>query len=400
MHTLSKECLYGHALLGKASAVIDKALNMKHCIAIMSTLLGACLASSPSYGLPQGCRWDPNYPGPAQVTFGIPNVLNVPYDAPVGTLIGGKEIVGYGVPNPRTVFECQNNSREGPLVNITYNAQNVAPLARFDSTLPRIALPYPEHNIISTNIPGVGVSILMQNEIDGTSIEYPYFLLQGPEARVPFTSVRNHDHLANARVTGQRYFISFIKTGVIPAGSYTFDPGYEIIRSEVTNPLPEVNTVLHFSFSGNLISSGCNIGTDPVTPNPVDLGEFDAKDFEQAGAGSPPVRFELNLIDCQPPAQDTVPRVHLTLDPDNGSSTIDAANGVFSTGSGTTGGGVAFQILKQDAIAPMPLHTNEPIMTLPTGDRKMLLNVRLVKHTGPVVPGTLTGALRFLLTYE
>jgi type 1 fimbria pilin len=39
-------------------------------------------------------------------------------------------------------------------------------------------------------------------------------------------------------------------------------------------------------------------------------------------------------------------------------------------------------------------------MTLPTGDEKLPLNVRLVKHTGAVTPGTLTGALNFVLTYE
>jgi type 1 fimbria pilin len=381
---------------------LNKALLMKHRLATFGPLLGALLASPyalAGYG-ENGCYWEDQWPGTAQVVFNIPPTLHIPQDAPVGTIIGGQTFRAEGIPVPFSIYICDNNSANGPMVRITYNAYNVAPLATLEGGLPRVPLPFPEEKIIRTNIPGVGASIKMERWIGAAGdLEYNFWL-QDPEARVPFTATRNHFSLSPTRVPSHIYYVSLVKTGTIPAGLHSFDPNYQIIRADIMHPLPGLDTVLNFRLSGDLISSGCQTATDPVTPNPVDLGEFDVKDFEQANSGSTPIRFDLNLVDCQPPSQGTVPRVHVQMDPDNGSTTLDAANGLFSTGSGTTGSGVAFQLLKQDAIAAMPLNTKVPIMTLPTGSMKVPFNVRLVKHNGAVVPGTLTGALRFLRTYE
>lgn len=384
-------------------SITDKAQTMKHPIATLGIFIATAFASTLSLADAQenGCWWLPAYPGPAQVTFNIPATLHVAQDAPVGTLLGGQEFSDWGIANPPAIYGCRNNGNNGtPSVQIFYNAYNVAPLATLDAGLPRVALPFPEEKIIRTNIPGVGASIRMQDWIDGRSDTGVDFWLQGPEARVPFTSTRHHHHESNFEVAGHRYHVSLIKTGAIPAGQYMLDPSWEMIRGEITDPRQEVTTALNFRLSGEVVSSGCSTAADPVTPNPVDLGEFDVADFQQGDSSTRPVRFELNLVDCQPPAQGTVPRIHLQLDPDNGSNAIDAANGIFSTGSGTTGGGVAFQVMAQNGIDPMPLSTSVPIMTLPTGTAHLPLNARLVKHTGPVIPGTLTGALRFLLTYE
>jgi len=374
---------------------------MKHRLATLAPVLGALLASP--YTLAgageNGCYWDDDWPGAAQVVFTIPPILQVARDAPVGTLIGGQTFSAEGIPVPYSVYLCDNKGVNGPMVRITYNARNAAPLAILEGGLPRVPLPFPEEKIIRTNIPGVGASIKMERWIDGDGTDYK-FLLQGPEARVPFTATRHHYSMGITRVPSHVFHVSLVKTGEIPAGMHSFDPNHQIIRADITQPLPGLDTVLNLTLSGNLVSSGCHAATDPVTPNPVDLGEFDVKDFEQANSGSTPIRFELNLVDCQPPSQGTVPRVHVQMDPDNGSTTLDPANGLFSTGSGSSGSGVAFQLLKQDAIAAMPLNAKVPIMTLPTGDLRMPFYVRLVKHTGAVMPGEPKGALRFVVTYE
>lgn len=380
-----------------------KAQTMKHPITTLGMFIATAFASTLGFAAPyeNGCWWDRVYPGPAQVTFNISDTLHVAQDAPVGTLLGGKEFSADGMPDAPAIFGCQNIGKNGiPLVQISYNAYNVAALATLEGGLPRVALPFPEDKIIRTNIPGVGASIRMQYWIDGRSPTGADFLLQGSEARVPFTSTRHHHNEAAIHIPGHKFHVSLVKTGTIPAGAYTLDPTWEMIRGELNVPQPDISTVLNFRLSGQVVSSGCSTAADPVTPNPVPLGEFDVKDFQQDDSSTGPVRFELNLVDCQPPAQGTVPRIHLQLDPDNGSSPIDAANGIFSTGSGTTGGGVAFQVLAQNGIDPMPLSTPVPIMTLPSGSAHLPLNARLVKHTGAVTPGTLTGALRFLLTYE
>lgn len=377
---------------------------MKRQTAAFGLLAVTLAASQWSYADPQptaanGCYWDPRYKGPLEIEFNIPAALHIAQDAPVGTLVGGTDFLGHGT-GPSAVYECQNNHTGGSLVNISYNATNVPPIARLASGLPRVALTVPEDSIIETNIPGLGVSVRMKYGIDGTSVSQPEFLLQKSEARVPFLSTRNHDHATILRVAGHEYSVSLIKTGPIPAGAHNLDPSFDVVRADVAQPVQGVTTALIFRLSGSLVSSGCETAADPVTPNPVDLGEFDAKDFERPGAGSSPVRFELNLVNCQPPAQGTVPRVHLRLDPANGSTAIDDTNGLFSTGAGSTGGGVAFQVLQQDGIHAMPLGIQVPIMTLPTGSMRLPLNVKLVKHTGAVKPGTLTGALNFLLTYQ
>lgn len=374
---------------------------MKHRLATLAPVLGALLASPYTLAGPgeNGCYWDDRYPGAAQEVFNISSTLQVARDAPVGTLIGGQTFSAEGVPVPPSVYFCDNQNVNGSLVQITYNARNAAPLAILEGGLPRVRLPFPEDKIISTNIPGVGASIKMERWIDGDGTDRN-FQLQEPEARVPFTATRHHYSSGITRVPSHRYHVSLVKTGEIPAGMHSFDPNHQIISADIDQPLPGLDTVLNFTLSGNLVSSGCHTATDPVTPNPVDLGEFDVKDFAQANSGSTPTRFELNLVDCQAPSHGTVPRVHVQMDPDNGSTTLDAANGLFSTGSGSTGSGVAFQLLKQDAITAMPLNAKVPIMALPTGNLKVPFNVRLVKHTGAVTPGEPKGALRFVVTYE
>lgn len=394
---LGPPCMFSIALL----AALNKALFMKHRLAILGPLLGGLLASPYTWAAPgeNGCAWEDDWPGPAQVVFNIPSTLYIPQDAPVGTSIGGQTFSAEGVPAPYSIYTCENNVAYGPLATIIYNAYNVAPLATLEGGLPRISLPFPEDKIIRTNIPGVGASIKMERQF-GTGSKPYEFLLEGQEARVPFTATRNSHSATATRVPAHVYHVSLVKTGTIPAGMHSFDPNYQLIRADIQQPLPGLDTVLNFRLSGDLITSGCQAAADPVTPNPVNLGEFDVKDFEQAGSGSTPVRFELNLVDCQPSSQVGIPRVHVQMDPDNGSTTLDAANGLFSTGSGTTGRGVAFQLLKQNAIDKMPLNTNVPTTVLTPGSMKVLFNVRLVKHTGAVEAGTLTGALRFLVTYE
>ncbi|WP_263262997.1 fimbrial protein [Pseudomonas sp. RIT-PI-S] len=376
---------------------------MKHRIAALSLLAVGLAATPSSYAAPNvlepnGCYWVPDHPGPAQVVLNVPD-MHIAQDAPVGTEVA--VVSDWGVTNPPAVFECQNNSSGGPIIPTDYNADNAAPIAQLASGLPRVALSVPEDSIIETNIPGLGVSVLMTVAIDGRDPTMPEFVLQKAEARVPFRSTRGYNNTI-LRVSGHLYFLTLVKTGPIPAGLHSLDPGHQVVLGRITQSVVGgVDTALNFSLSGNLTSSGCSTAADPVTPNPVHLGDFEAKDFERAGSASPLVPFQLNLVDCNvPPPGSTLPRVHLQLDPANGSAAIDATQGLFSTGAGSSGGGVAFQVLRQDGIQAMPLSTKEPITTLPSNDTNLPLNVRLVKHTGPVTPGTLTGALNFLLTYE
>jgi hypothetical protein len=316
---------------------------MKHCTAGLSLLVVALAAAQPSvadvFDPPgNGCYWEQGLEGPMQIDFNIPPTLHIAQDAPVGTVVGGQEFKGFGAWPAYAVYECVNWGQG--LVQATYYAENVPPIANLANGLPRVALPVPEDSIIETNIPGLGVSVRIAGHIDGTSTSQPQFILQKGEARVPFISTRHHPHQTILRVSGHEYFVTLVKTGPIPVGAHTLDPGFEVVRSHISqSAVGGVDTTLNFHLSGNLVSSGCSTAADPVTPNPVNLGEFEARDFEQAGAGSNPVRFNFNLEGCQPPGQGTLPLVHVQLDPVNGSAAIDAANGLFSTGAGSTGGG-------------------------------------------------------------
>lgn len=394
---------------GRASPLlpgsIGQALIMKYPNAALSLLFAAMTAlaiARPAHATDvNGCWWTPNFPGPAHIVFNVPVTLHVAQDAPVGTVVGGQDFLGIGdLTPPKLSYTCQNNRAGGPLVPVDYNAINTAPIAQLANGVPRIAMPVPETDIMATNIPGLGVSVLVRGEVDGTSPNEPLFIVQKSEARVPFHSTRHHYHETIMTVSAHRYTVTLIKTGPIPPGRHTLDPGNEIFRSVLTQSVPGVTDALYFALGGELVVPGCSTAPNPVTPNPVDLGEFDVKDFDQAGAGTNPVRFDLNLENCAAPGQGALPRVHLQLDPTNGSTTLDAANGLFSLGSGSAGEGVAFQMLRQDGLQAMPLETKVPILTLANGDMKLPLNVHLVKHGGAVKPGALAGALNFLLTYE
>lgn len=374
---------------------------MNYRIAAFVPLLTACLMPMAGFAADQnGCYWvQGSAPGPTRLIFSLPE-NQIAMDAPVGTMIG-TTVERLGLPSPRPKFACVNDSRQGDLHTMYYRAINKMPMASLAGGLAHVALPVPEDKIIQTNIPGVGVSVRMRVTVDGTSTQSPEFILQsGTEARVPFVSVRSHNHRAVLYTGDHLYSVTLIKTGQIPVGQHQFDPGTEIFHSIIDQPLPGLSEVLTFSLAGNLVSSGCSTSPNPITPNPVELGEFEAKNFENAGSASPPVPFELNLTGCVPPAQGTPPNVYIALTPTNGSATIDGPAGTFSLGAGSSGGGVAFQLLDSTGMAPLALDTKVPLRTLPTGDASWPFNVRLIKHTGDVTPGSLAGALRFDVTYE
>lgn len=82
-------------------------MNMKHIVTLCT--LAVALTITPTRethaALVNGCFWDPNgVPGPVGIEFSIPDELQVAQDAPVGTLVGGREFSGWGTVNPRAAY--------------------------------------------------------------------------------------------------------------------------------------------------------------------------------------------------------------------------------------------------------------------------------------------------------
>ena len=313
----------------------------------------------------------------------------VPRDAPVGSVIG-RRLLKRTTNNEGLGIICDNNGS----VRLTFNAQASVP--------PLQDLPYGSgvygstYSVLPTNIPGVGVQFQLGFPFDG--IADNAFTPDLGDPTVPF-SAHHQRPMGSALLvfSSLESYITLIKTGPIAPGPQTFN-GQELYSGAISN-IP--GKALWAGLSGTVIQAHC--GSNQVSADPVQLGEWDLADFTGQGYTTTAVPFNITLSACiADPLNVNVATANIYFEGTGGSLPVPAIPGVFSLTPGSSAKGIGIQLLKGDGITPVELNTEVPIKPISSSDTVLDFAARFYQiETSPnVEPGEAKGTLHFTLTYK
>jgi type 1 fimbria pilin len=279
---------------------------------------------------------------------------------------------------------------------LTLSYASTASVPVFSGTLPPVNGQDMNGKVLQTNIPGVGAHIRLGLHYDGTSANA--FAPDNPRegARVPFTATARTGMLTEFPASNHHNVVTLVKIGAIPAGPQNLD-GSELFRGTYS----DVGTATSFGLTGTVIQAQCTVTSNPVSADPVQLGEWQSSDFTGPGFTTATVPFNIQLSNCETDSSGaTIATAHMKLEGKDGSVSVDPALGVFSLTSNSSAKGVGIQILKADGITPMPLDTEVPLVTLSPGDIRVHFNARFYQTAAAIQAGDAKGALGFTMTYK
>ena len=330
------------------------------------------------------CYWWNGIVGPIDYTVNT-GIHFVPRDAPRGTPIGSV-FKRYGpISGGGSAIFCTNVDGR-----LEFRARNLVP------TVPGTFNPVNGEDItgkvLRTNISGIGVVIKPSPVYDQSwtsttgshLVPYESFI----DRFLPF-------HLQHSLMWP---YITYIKTGDIAPGSHTVLVP-ELIRGEFTG----VGHGFTVALTGTVIQAECSVSANPVSADPVDLGNWNHSDFTAVGYSTTPQPFNITLNACRtddrtPP--ETITYAHIRLDPTAGSLIHDAATGQFTLGTGSTAKGVVMQILHDDG-TPIPLASEVKLKAITPGTTTLNFQARLFQTAAPalVEAGSAVGSLSFTISY-
>lgn len=319
----------------------------------------------------------------------------VPRDAPTGAIIGRLDVQA-GVTDPPNEVNCWNRPPSTRILE--FQAQATAPV--FPSPLPPINGEDVTGKVLQTNIPGVGVRIKLRAPYDGLSGPNSFIPVDAPI--VPFRAERppSDRMIIPIRIVGAIHRYTLIKTGPIAPGPHRLD-GSELFSGHVTT----LGKIFGFGMTGTVIQAQCSVGVNPVSADPVRLGDWDTSDFTGPGFTTTAVPFSIALSNCETDASSggNVATAHIRLDGINGSLPVGpAGSGVFSLTTDSIAEGMGIQVLKADGITPVELNADVPLQPITPGNVVLHFNARFYQTaaTRDVRPGLAKGALSFTLTYK
>lgn len=336
------------------------------------------------------CDWaEIRPPGPSNYSIDI-GTYHVPRDAPVGTPINPVDAVWAGGNDVGAILSCYR--KDGPHL-LHLNARATGKV--FAGPLPPLNGEDLTGKVLETSIPGVGVRLKMARPFTG---QYLNDWRPVGEPIVPFDAYIDHDTQFYAEVGLIRTFITLIKTGPIPPGINVID-GRELWNATASN----VGRAWGWRLHGAVIQSQCSLPTNPVSADPVELGEWDSKDFTGPGFATPAVPFQITLSDCLDDPDGGVATAHIRLDGTKGSTPIDADRGLFSLSDDSSAAGVGIQMLMGDGVTPVPLNRAVPLQAIsPSGETVLPFTARFYQtgESQAVKPGAAKGALSFTISYH
>ncbi|MEE1920590.1 fimbrial protein [Pseudomonas sp. 148P] len=363
------------------------------CAALTLFIHPQARASDPPNPIPDDeeiCRWSEiRPPGPSTYTIDI-GTYHVPRDAPIGTPIGPVDAVWYGGNDVGAILSCFR--WDGPHV-LNLHARATAKV--FPDPLPPLNGEDLTGRVLETSIPGVGVRLRLAHPFAG---EYSNAWRPLGEPIVPFDAVIDHFTQFFAEVAGIRSFITLIKIGPIPPGINVID-GSELWSATAS----DVGRAWGWRLHGAVIQSQCSLPTNPVSADPVELGEWDSQDFTGPGFATPAVPFTITLSDCEDDPENGVATAHIRLEGALGSQPIDAARGIFGLSDDSSAEGVAIQMLMGDGVTPVQLNQNVPLQAIsPSGETVLPFTARYyqTEASEAVKPGSAKGALNFTISYH
>lgn len=352
------------------------------------TVAAACL---PCLAWSANCQWVPAG-GPGMKNYQRDmGTLYVPRDARPGTVIGAIDLIQSTPSNPGFAAECVNDGSH----YLLFNARATVPI--FPGQLDPINGEDVTGKILQTNIPGVGVRIKLGTPLDGRG-DNSFVPIGGPPT-VPYDGLSDKKVLTQIRLNSLINQVTLVKTGPLQAGGHILD-GRELFSGH----FPDLGKVFGFGLTGTIITAQCSVSANPVSADPVPLGEWNKNDFTGPGYATVAIPFSITLNACE---TDTRPgftaTANIKLDGVRGSTPIGpVSNGIFSLTSDSTAKGIGIQILKADGITPVELQSEVPLIAISHGNTVLNFNARFyqTEPASAVQPGLAKGALNFTMTYK
>lgn len=249
--------------------------------------------------------------------------------------------------------------------------------------------------MIKTNVPGISALVKLGVPFTGTSTGWIPIGSNPPY--VPFTAYHEQVRLAGPQLLGLRNTVTLVKSGNLAPGLHQVDGTLFSGHLDWGG----MGQVVDFTLRATVIQSQCSLIGDPVSANPVQLGEWSIDDFTGPGFTTPAVPFHIRLSNCQvDPDPGNLTHATLELNGIDGSSPIGPNSDVFSLTHDSDARGVGIQMLSNGQ--PLPL--NQEIALLPLQDGNVLLNFQArfyqVEPSNQVRAGVAKGALNFTLRYR
>ncbi len=320
--------------------------------------------------------------------------LYVARDARIGSVIGTVDMNARTTDLAGLEAACTNDGT----ALLEFNAVATAPV--FPGIVDPINGEDVTGKIIQTNIPGVGIRVKLGFPYMAPAVCANCFVPVDGDPSVPYLALNDHQRmLTSLQITHLTNRVTLVKTGPIPSGPHVLD-GSELWSASVTT----LGRIMRYGVVGTVIQAQCSVGANPVSADPVKLGDWDTTDFTGPGFTTAPVPFSIALSNCETDTRaGFVATAHIQLDGVKGSTPIGPpSSGVFSLTSDSDAQGLGIQILKADAVTPMELQTEVPLTAITPGDIVLNFNARFYQ-TGPssaVRPGLAKGALSFTMTYK
>lgn len=337
------------------------------------------------------CYW-PATPGVKDHRRDV-GTLWIPRDAKVGTVIGTVDMRASTADQAGLEARCANDGT----ALLEFEARPTAPI--FSGPLDPINGEDLTGKILQTNIPGVGVRIKLNFPYDNTTGCDNCFVPVGGTPTVPYVGTQTRNIVTTIDMRSLNNSVTLVKTGNIAPGPNVLD-GSELFSGQLTT----LGRFLRYGMTGTIMQAQCTVGGNPVSADPVALGEWESADFTGPGYTTTAVPFSISLSNCETgTAGGFVATAHVQLDGARGSVPVGPTNsGVFSLTTDSDAEGVGVQILKADGITPIELQAEVPMITIVPGTTVMNFNARFYQ-TGPssaIRPGLAKGALSFTVTYK
>ncbi|WP_248797031.1 fimbrial protein [Pseudomonas sp. MWU13-2105] len=350
-------------------------------------LLAAGSQASTAFAASDNCAWEVGS-GPLvfQAQLGT---LYVPLNAPVGSIIGtfARHTFSSG---GSSQLDCQIVTP-----GVVLNFQALPSVALFPGDLPPINGEDLSGKVFSTNIPGVGAFVRLAFPFDGSGLNT--FIPVDGRPVPPFDAYQDQvtGHFAFS-LQSLRAYVTLIKTGPIPTGPNPLDGG-ELFSGHFSG----VGKGFSFAAQGTVIQAQCGTTGNPVSADPVRLGEWDAADFSGPGFSTTAVSFNITLSACEAdPGDENVATATIKLDGVRGSQPIEEDRGIFSLTTDSSAAGFGIQILRGDGVTPVALGTEVPMIPVRPGTTVLDFMARFYQTEARIRPGDAKGALNFTITYR
>lgn len=304
--------------------------------------------------------------------------LNIPRDAPLGTVIGS----GWVDVSPNTSSMDHLSCFSRPGITTSIDSGSVV------NNISVAGQSIPAGSVYSTNIPGVGIvfksSTLDLTTTSGTPPYFPYAV------RVPALKTFN--------ITTISVNVLLVKTGVIAMGS-------QQLKSSSQIKVDGADVIEKMTVTGTIIRSECVLPTTSkqitVPMGNISLSELKTTNDQSAHMQS----FEIPLTNCvsvntaNKGNQKEPSYVNLSLSGNAGSAIVNSSSGVLGLNSQSTASGVGVQIL-QEGGAPMPLGKSVQMKKVTDGAMSIGFDARYVKTNDAPTPGSANASATFTITYK